>query len=455
MNLFHRLGNGLDAFRGSNSNAKSISFDAQKEYFRDAEGNHNYTFENELFGLLGVLGFGTEYNRPKENLKHYYANTLFLQDCINLYADFASQVMIKEVDEKGNEIPNSEYVKFLENPNPFQNRTEFIKEMTINLLSYGASFQNGSYFKNGNLRINPLLYNLDYNCLSFPKVKNRYKIKRDAIKELIIKEHLADSETRNIPFSELVYFYDTMPNNGYGNKGYSDEDYFKPMARLFSILSSLNTLINSQSSMEYISCNNVNKLIFKKQLNSGSVAPLDDDQKIDIERKVNGRGKYGARSGKIGDIIATNEDLGILDLTRDSRKMMLIETKESAKEDVRNCFLIPKDFFGDSTYENKQFSEARLILGSVKTITDNWLNSLTNKTPSYFEARGTRLIGTYDHIPSVAETKKKLESESFLMKTKGLDAAVTTYNNMKSVQPDLIWDDFLINHQLDQFLKVQ
>ena len=455
MNLFHRLGNGLDAFRGRDSNAKSISFDGQAGYMRDAEGNHNYTFGSESFGFLGLLGLGIEYNRPQQNLKYYYANTIFLQDCINLYADFASQVMIKEVDEKGNEIPNSEYVKFLENPNPFQNRTEFIKEMTINLLSYGASFQNGSYFKNGNLRINPLLYNLDYNCLSFPKVKDRYSIKRDAIKELIIKEHLADSKTRNIPFSELVYFYDTIANNGYGNKGYSDQNYFKPMARLFSILSSLNTLINSQSSMEYISANNVNKLIYKKQLTGGAVAPLDDDQKFDIERKVNGRGKYGAIAGKIGDTIATNEDLGILDLTRDSRKMMLIETKESAKEDVRNCFLIPKDFFSDSTYENKQFSEARLILGSVKTVTDNWLNALTNKTPGYFEVSKTKLVGTYDHIPSVAETKKKLESEAFLNKTKGIDAAVATYNNMKLVQPNLTWDSFLINHQLDQYLKVQ
>ena len=121
------MGNGLDAFRGRDSNAKSISFDGQAGYMRDAEGNHNYTFGSESFGFLGLLGLGIEYNRPQQNLKYYYANTLFLQDCINLYADFASQVIIKEVDEKGNEIPNSEYVKFLDNPNTFQNRTEFIK----------------------------------------------------------------------------------------------------------------------------------------------------------------------------------------------------------------------------------------------------------------------------------------------------------------------------------------
>lgn len=455
MNIFHRFGDGIDAFRGRRKSASKSFLSNMPEFVIDNEGNYTYTFGSSVFGPLSFLGIGTEYQRPNENLKYYYANTLFLQDCINLYADFASQVMIKEVDEKGNEIPNSDYIKFLNKPNPFQGRTEFIKEMTINLLSYGSSWQSGSFFKNGNMRLNPTLYNLDYNCLSFPKIKNRYALQSISINELIIKEHLADSKVRNIPFSELVYFYDTIPNNGYGNKGYSDEGFFKPMARLFSILSSLNTFFNSQSSMEYISGNNVNKVIFPKQLNAGGITPLDADQKIDIEKKVNGRGKYGAKAGKTGDTIATNIDLGVLDLTRDSRKMMLPEMKESAKEDVRNCFLIPKDFFGDSTYENKQFSEARLILGSVKTITDNWLNSLTNKTPGYFQVRKTKLIGTYDHIPAVAETKKKLESEAFLNKTKAIDSAVATYQNMLLVQPDLQWDDFLVNHQLDQFLKVQ
>lgn len=450
MGILTKLDNGLSAFKSA-----WLMSDIPPLYAKLEDGTHSYNFETERFGILGMLGMGTAHGRPRENLKYYYANTLFLQDCINLYADLASQVELIEVDRNGNKVENSEYIKFLNHPNPFQNGTEFIKEMVINLLSTGVVFQYGNFFKNGNFKLSPRLYNLDYNSLSFPEIKDRYKLGSKDVQNLTIKEHLADGKTRNIQLYELAYFYDTIPNNGFALQGnYDAKRYFWPMARLFSIIPSLNTLLNSQSSMEYMSGNNVNKILSKKPKSNG-ISTLPTDQKDDIERKVNGRGKYGAKSNKIGDTIATQEDLQLLDLTRDNRKMQLIEMKESAKEDVRNCFLIPKDFFDDSTYENKQFSEARLILGSVKTITDSFCNELTNKTPAYFKDKGTRLIGLYDHLPSVAETKKKLQNESFLSKTKALDAAIVSFGNYKSnVDPNITWEDFLNKNQLQEYLMI-
>ncbi len=424
-------------------------------YARLNNGDHTYNYETERFGILGLLGMGQAYDRPTNNLKYYYANTLFLQDCINLYADFASQVNIMEVDKDGNEIENSDFIKFLNNPNPYQNRIQFIKEMTINCLSQGAVFQWGNFFKNGNIRINPLLYNLDYNNLSFPKVKDRYNMSRKEIGDLIIKERLADSKPRNMPLSELAYFYDTIPNNGFGNDGYNADGFFHPMARLFSIMPSINTLLNAQSSMEFMTGNNVNKILSRKN-NGDGFAPLNGDEKEDIESKVNGNRKYGMKAGRRRDIIATNEDLGVLDVSRDNRKMQMIEMKDSAKDDVRNCLLIPEDFFGQSTYENKQHSEARFILGQVKTITDNWLKELDNKGRLYFETRQTRLVGLYDHIPSVAETKNANSNKSFLEHTQALDTALTTYGNYKaSVDEAISWKDFLNKNQLNDYLMIE
>lgn len=424
-------------------------------YARDNEGNHTYNMHIERYGLLGMFGLGQAYTRPSNNLKYYYANTLFLQDCINLYADFASQVQILEVDEDGNEIENSDFVKFLNNPNPYQNRTEFIKEMVINCLSQGIVTQWGNFFKNGNIRVNPLLYNLDYNNLSFPKVKDRYSINRKEIGDLNIKEHLADGKKRNIPLSELAFFYDTIPNNGFGEKGYNAEGFFCPMARLFSILPSINTLLNAQSSMEFMTGNNVNKILSKKNNNDG-YAPLDDEQKNDIESKVNANRKYGMTTGRRKDIIATNEDLSVLDVSRDNRKMQMIEMKESAKEDVRQCLNIPEDFYGSSTYENKQHSEARFVLSQVKTITDNWLSELQNKGHLYFETRNTRLVGKYDHIPSVSETKNLNDNKSFLDKTKALDSALTTYGNYKvQTGEEISWKEFVRVNQMNEYLMIQ
>lgn len=450
MNIFTKFGIGVDAFKSAFSSAEVPPL-----YTRLEDGTHSYNYETTRFGLMGLLGFGSEFNRAVDNLKYYYKHTLFLQDCINLYADFASQVRLIEVDSDGNEIEDSEYLKLLQQPNAFQNKTDFIKEMVVNNLTYGAVFQYGNFFKNGNLRMSPQLFNLDFNNLSFPKVKNRYALSRKDISELEIKEHLADSKVRELKMYELAYFYDTIPNNGYGKDKYDAEGFFKPMSRLFSILSSIDTLTNSQSSMAYTSGNNVNKIISKKPLTSGAVAPLSGDQKDDIERKINGRGKYGARAGKVGDAIATNESLDLLDLTRDHRKMQLIEQQENAKENVRNCFLIPKDFFGESTYENKQMSEARFILGQVKTITDNWLNELMAKTPLYFQSKQTKLVGSYNHIPSIAETKTKLENEGFLAKATALLKLMDVYDRMILIKPELTWDEFVRVNQFNEHLMIQ
>lgn len=455
MGILTRIDKGFQAFKTAFS-----SNDVPPFYSRLENGDHTYNFETERFGLLGLLGFGDAFEKPIQNLKYYYKKTLFLQDCINLYADFASQVMIKEVDKNGKEIENSDYVKLLYNPNGFQNKVDFIKEMVINVLTSGASFQSGNFFKNGNLRINPQLYNLDFFNLSFPKVENRYLLKRTDIQELNFKEHLANGKVRALKMYELAFFYDTIPHNGFGEKGYDAESFYKPMSRIFSQIDSIQTLMFSQSAMVHMSGRNGIKLISKAPSSGEKYKALPGDQKDDIERKINGFGRYGITRGKRGGLIATNESVTVGDLTSDGRKMQLIEMQENAKDNIRNCFLIPKDFFGDSTYENKQWSEARFILGQVKTITDNWLNELTHKTPSYFEARGTKLIGTYDHIGSVAETIRKLENDeilnenkAFQVRSEALTSMMMAYDQMLKIKPGITWEQFTKENSFDQFLK--
>ncbi|MEN5308754.1 phage portal protein [Chryseobacterium cucumeris] len=459
MGLLTKIDNGIQAFKSAFSGDGDDDLLGLK-YARLENGSHSYNYETERFGLLGLLGLGSPFEKPIENLKYYYTKTLFLQDCINFYADFASQVVIKEVDERGEEVKNSEYVRFLSNPNGFQNQVDFIKEMVINLLATGASFQYGNFFKNGNLKISPQLYNLDFNNLSFPKIENRYALSRKDIQELPIKEHIANGKTRPLKMYELAFFYDTIPYNGFGKNEYNASDFYKPMSRVFSQIDSIRTLMNTQSSMSHMSGHNVNKLISKSTSPGEKLKALPGDQKYDIEQKLNGFGRYGMKRGKAGDIIATNETLTVSDLTRDGRKMQMIEMQSNAKDNVRNCFLIPQDFFGDSTYENKQWSESRFILGQVKTITDNWLNELTHKSPGYFEARKTKLIGTYDHIGSVAETVKRLENEkllsenkAFQAKTEALISMMVAFEQMKLIIPGITWDEFCNDNDFNKFLK--
>lgn len=448
MNFFSKIGNALDAF-------KSGYIGANSNYARYSDGTDSYNLETEQFGMWSIFGFGTEYTKLKENLKYYYYENYALKWCVNLYADFTSQVKISEVDSKGNEVKNSEFVKFLNNPNPFQTGLELIKEMTVNCLVTGGVFQNGNFFESGNLRLNPFLYNLEINNLRFPKIPNRYALNSDDLNQLILKEILADSKPRNIPLAEVLMFYDTIPNNGWDKEGYSADNFFKPMARAFGIIPALNAILNAQKSIAFMTGNNVNKVISKEYMKIDQVTDLGSDQKQDIESKINGRNRYGMRADKQGDVVFSNVPIKVADLTRDNKKMQIPELKDDAFKDIRNTFLIPEDFCGASTYENKQWSESRFILGNCKPITDNWLSCLMNKTPAYFEKKGTKLIGSYDHIPAVAETKKALQNKAFTDRVSALKTAAEAYTAHKAINEKLTYEEFIINNQLNDFLSVQ
>lgn len=423
-------------------------------YARLSDGTHSYSIENERFGWLNELWGADTFYKPKENLKSYYKSVYFLQECINLYADMASQVKIMEVDAKGNEVKDSPFLKMLNNPNPFQSRRELIKEMVINVLSTGGSFSYGNFFDKATMPLSPQLWNLEFNNLTFPHIKNRYIITPSTLSTLKLKEYIdAEIGSRNLTMAEVALFYDNIPNSGHGDNGFDGRHFFTPMSRLFAIMGSLHTLLDTQDTMAYLARNNVNKIVYKKY-HDGTVAPLASDEKQDIEKKINGRGKYGSRKGKAGDTIASNEDLGVLDLTRDNKKLQMVPIQDNAKENVRNAFLIPKDYFGDSTYENKQFSEARFVLGNVKSLTDNWLGALEQRCAPYFAKNGTHLSGTYDHLPSIIETKVQLKNKGFKDRADALINIMTAYEQMVLIEPMLKWEDFLNRHQFDDFLRV-
>ncbi|WP_294267782.1 hypothetical protein, partial [uncultured Chryseobacterium sp.] len=422
-------------------------------YARLNDGTHSYNYETTRFGLMGMLGLSSPYYTPVENLKYYYFNTYFLADCIDLYADTCSQVNIVEVDAKGNEMPESPYLDFLQEPNAYQGKQEFISEMVINTLTSGISVQYGNFFKNGNLKAGAQLFNIDFGRISFPKIKNPYLLSKKDIQELTVKETLDEGLIRNIKLFELAYFYDRIGKKGFDKAGYNSKNFFNPASRLFPLLSSLHTLMNSQDTMAYLSSNPVNSIISKDNPPAGSVTRLPEDQKNDVEVKLNGKGRYGAGSGKIGDLIYSDEALKRLDLTRDSRKMQPIEMQGNAKDNVRNRFLIPRDYFDDSTYENKQFSEARFTLGAAKMLTDNFLNTLTLRSPEYFKSRGTKLMGKYDHMPSIIEAKKSLENKGLLDRAKATTEVLKAFEVMKQIEPTIKWDDFLIRHQFSEYFK--
>ena len=177
--------------------------------------------------------------------------------------------------------------------------------MVVNLLTTGMSIQYGNFFKNGNLRASPSLYNLEFNNIKFPEIKDPYTLTRDKIKTLKVVETLAGGVQRTRELHELAFFYDTIARKNYRGDG-AKNMYFNPISRISSILYSIQTILNSEDMMCFLTSNPVNTIISRKATGAG-IAPLSGDQKNDIESKLNGRGRYGAGMGKAGDVIAIRE----------------------------------------------------------------------------------------------------------------------------------------------------
>lgn len=155
--------------------------------------------------------------------------------------------------------------------------------------------------------------------------------------------------------------------------------------------------------------------------------------------------------------------MAYLSLLIDAKKLQLIEFQNNAKENIRTSLLIPNDLLdatsGDrkgSTYENQQFAESRFINGNVKGYTDQILNALQQKAYKYFERRGTKLKGSYEHMPSQIAINAKLGNEALNNKLSALKSFFEAYqlglqNGIKIDAKQFLYENGLEGINIEEF----
>ena len=420
MSLINRLSNAYKSFVYSGVD--------NVPYYRDSAGNAVMNTDLELFSNNLFTG--------SDNLKDYYFKVPFLADCVNIYADFASQVQIYEEDSDGNIIEDSPFIEMLKKPNPFQDFQSYIKEAVINTITTGIFINYGTFFERGDLKADSQIYNLELSNLTFPQLRNSYLLREKDISKLRVRESLPTGEQRDYFMRELGFFYDL------GNKGnLDDKSFFNPISRLKSAEVSIQNIIKTEETINYLAGNKVFGVLSKK---GNSLVPLGAKEKENIEQKINFKKK---------GIVATNEDLQYLSILIDSKKLQLVEFQNQAKENLRSVLNIPRDILdassGDtkgSTYENQQFAESRFINGNVKGYTDQILGVLQQKAYKYFEQRGTTLKGSYEHMPSQVAINEKLGNDALNNKLTALDKFFTAYRNGLENGLKIDAKQFLLEH---------
>lgn len=442
--------------KGLISTLKSL-FSSEKPYYeRLSDGSHNYSYSTSFFDLIR---FGKSYYRPNQNYKNYYLTSQYLGSCIDLIADMASNIEIKEVHAiTGEDLGETEFIKMLKNPNNFQTGQELIREAAINYFTTGILVQNGNFFRNGNLKVLPRLFNLEFCNLKFPKIPNPYEVKRSDLSDFKIIETLENGRTRILLNSELITIYDRGKNGTFGNIGYSGERFFSPISRVGRILYDLQILENTLDSMAFISHKPVMGIL-SKNAKPGELGELAGEEKEQIERSVNGNGQYGASLEGKGSLIATNADLKLLDISPNTKKLMLIEMQNNAKENIRSEFQLPRDLKDDvsgdnrgSTYENQQFAEARAIENIPKPFTDSWLEALQQKCALYFKNNNSKLVGSYDHFPAMIAIKSKLKNEGLKAQQETLKILLENATKAKEAGITLNIENYLKENGFEDLL---
>lgn len=433
--------------------------------------HHNRDFSS-FFGLLG----NSSYYKPLENYKEYYASVPYLNSVINEIVNVTSQVNIKEVYiDDGTEVENSDYVNLLKKPNRWQGQDTFIAEATINMLTQGACIQWSDYFANGNLKRNAQLYNLNTYSLLYPKVDGLYWNYTNLDKKnLVFQEYLPNGKLRNIPVKELNIVYDTINHSLFGrdsNHHYTPEMFLCPISRIESLRYDLQIIINSNESLASLSDAPVMGILSKKQNGAQNAgAQIAEMQKSMIEANLDGRGDYGAKLGGKGKFIATNESLEYLNLVPNLKATIEAEilSQNNSKENIRTAFGVPKDIHdatsgerGGSTFENQSIAEARFVTVTCANITDKILDGLTDKSPLYFskdingsnKTRPTKLIGDYDHLPSVIDGRDKKQIESVKAQTEALNNFLDAGAKAKELGIELNLTNYLIENGFEDLLK--
>lgn len=394
-------------------NVKNISKAHNDEYIREIDGTHTY-FKDQVKEMLNRL-YGENdklHSRTANGYLWAYYNVSFLASCVDLYTKTICSGKIYEVNAiTGENQGETPFIKLLNKPNNYQTQDEFLANYVQNYLCNGLAIiypeTLNSDLKKG---INQI------HCFNFYDFeieqtnKQWYSLENREFKNLKI----INKDSRDVfSINELLLIYDV------GIKKESKKGYISvlnPISRLDSIKTDINIIYDTTETMHYLGDHIIHGLLTKKT-NANELAPLSIDDKNKISKAINSFGNYKSRKQSKGNIIPTNESFEFLDLIADFKKTGVIDIQDVAKNNIRGRFDIAKELLETTqksssrgTFENQQRAEGRFITTNAQVIVEKLLDNFHKRYYEYFNTNKTKLIISFDHLPSIATSK--LESEA-------------------------------------------
>jgi hypothetical protein len=306
-----------------------------------------------------------------------------LMTIIALRSKIYSQMQIQHVNQRGEVIENSPYVKLLRQPNYFQSQEDFMFQQMWFLSAAGTNLTRE--FKPFKSSPPTALFNLVPDEIDLNKaneldgfVYSESDFKQIGERTII---YTMNSKRINIPLKEIIPFYDLA-------NGLIDNSFMQSPSRVKGIAKTLENInqniksknINLQFSQKYLASNKSN----------GNEAQIQDADRKDIFDKIDSK-----------SLSITNKNIDVKHMVSDMKRLFLDEQFSSDALACLLAFDMNKDVLnyfgtGGSTYENQEKGELRYLQNSIQTTANNTMNSFSSQWGLI--EKGEKLIAKYDHL---------------------------------------------------------
>lgn len=304
---------------------------------------------------------------------------------VSLRSKLYSQMEIKHVNEKGEIIENSPYVKLLNTPNFFQSKEDFFFQQMWFLSTAGTNlvYQQKAFTND----VPKAIYNLIPSELDWKQVNklDKFIITEQEKKKFGEKtiEYKLNNTTYNLKLSDLTPLYD-LGNSLVANSPLISQSRVKAIAK---VLNNIEQNLNSKNKNLQFSAKYIGK-----NTSTGNEAQIQPSDRESIERVLSKK-----------DVLTTNANIEYKHLVSDLKRLYL---DEQFADDANKCLLayeMNKDvlnyFATDSTFENQVNGMINYIGNSIQQSANNTLNSLSQQWG--LMEKGEKLIASFDHLPAM------------------------------------------------------
>ena len=322
----------------------------------------------------GTVNFGSS-SLIDSVLKHPAVLKVFALQC-DLFS--LGEVFVRDKD--GKLIDNDPFLPFINNPNPYEEKSDFLwNYMFNNMLGNAYTYVDSKIISDKNKA-----YNLDSWKVSIPDELKKYSDKlilssstEKALNNQSIKYIFDDATSTKIEWSKIIHIPDLRVGGRF--KGASRIDALKKI------------IANSEASLdaENININYSGKFLVASD-NTIEKPPLSTDEKKDIEKKMLG-GKSVHAVSKMLEIRRFVENMASLELDKKYLNAYYL---------IGKMYGIPRDVleaYESSTFENQEKARGAHVSYSLQPRGNALMNGFERMFG--YQSEGKDIFISWDHLP--------------------------------------------------------